>query len=153
MIVLPRFILLAAIAARRLEIAELPDRLPPRLVPRHPGPNKLVDAHLEVEIQLFIDFRLHGCGGADTRMAFAGSRFPPPGSRHDSWLGSLQHRIDRTRVAAPVRGLLAQARAAGRGQRVKAGAAVVLGWSPLGIDEVLPMQPMQGLIECRVFDG
>ncbi len=52
---------------------------------------------------------------ANNKMAFAGPS-----------LGSLKHRIDRSRVAPPVCGFLAQPRAAGRRQRVEPGAAIVL---------------------------
>ena len=66
---LPCFILLAAIPPRRLEIAELPHRLRARLIARHPRATSSSIAHLDVEVQLFIDIRLHRCAAADTRMA------------------------------------------------------------------------------------
>ena len=42
--------------------------------------------------------------------------------------------------------------AAGGGQRVKAGAAVGLRWTPFGVDQILAMQTVERLIEGRVFD-
>ena len=56
---LPCLVLLAAIAPRRFEIAELPQRLAPRVVAPACPRDQLLDPHLEVHAQLFVDLRRH----------------------------------------------------------------------------------------------
>ena len=80
-LVLPFFILPPAILPRPVEIAELAQRLAPRVVWRHARGRELVDAHLEMHAQLLVDLRFHGTAAQiPERLSFPapGSRLPVP---------------------------------------------------------------------------
>ena len=59
----------------------------------------------------------------------------------------LEHEVDRARHAAPLRQLVVQLPPAGARQRVEARAAVVRGDVPLGLNQTLPLQPVERRIE------
>ena len=75
-----------------------------------PAGDQLVDAHLEMQAQLFVDLGLHRRGGADTRTASSAHRQAPCSTASTA-----------RDVAAPVRGLFAQARAARRRSACRSG--------------------------------
>src|SRR5262245_11349968 len=61
--------------------------------------------------------------------------------------GALQHPVDRRDQLGELRALVGEPPLSGSGQGVEAGAAIVLGRTPFGIDVAVEEQSLQGRIE------
>ena len=101
---------------------------------------QLLDPHFQMQAQLLVHFRRHARLAAEIPERGGGSSRPAARRR-------------RRGVAAPVRGFFAQPLPPGRREGVEAGAAVVLGRCPFGLDQVLPIEAMKRLVEGGVLDA
>src|SRR4029453_17089784 len=97
----------------------------------------------------------------ELRVDLLAEAIPPPGkptpralqrTREPHGLG-LHHARDRQRQPLPLSGFGLEAPAARPGQPVVLGAAVVLGGSPVGVDEAALLDAMERRVERALLDA
>src|SRR5262249_20852788 len=132
-----------------LDAAELQVRLPARFLRRHAGAQALVHLLLDVEADLFVETAFERLDSRER------SQTPPAllDPAHDGLL--LRHRgfeplVDGAAGAAPLRHRGLEFASSLTGQGVVPAAPAVLGDLPLGSDEPLALQPVEGGVE-RAF--